>query len=183
MPTMQSPQENSPTSKDSSSRMNPKSQIQTRKWPIALGVCVASGSLLLTGFVVALFLAENRVYFHLTSGRIRQSTVVAGIVVRERVKDTRASAILKKRGNKIGQDDDWVVVSSTSFWQPNSPHYRFHGAASQVDFLCKVLDECKVSKAEYRRVVVKVMKLLKERKVSDAYNAVDAEARRCLNVK
>ena len=86
-------------------------------------------------------------------GRLRQQWSIAGVKLRETEADTWMSRVMAHQGKA-----DWRIARTAYYGNRNSPHYRFHGAISQIRML-EILDQMgALTPAGRREACQKVLK-------------------------
>ncbi len=125
-----------------------------------MGIVPALFALLLLLVSVPLYVGDTR-YVDCRSGRIMREVHIAGLRVRQQIQETEFSRIVAGNGEVNMAAAEWKPYFSRSrFWQPVSPHYRFHSVPHDLDELVAWLRMQERTEEEVRARCLEALRFL-----------------------
>ena len=129
---------------------------------IAVSIPIVAGVFALHPPLLQLLYCEESA-IDISSGRIRERTRIAGFTVRCRVTESWLSMCVEPMGEPA-----WHPVYTSSPGLPWSPHYRFHGAITDLKAAETVFHMFGLGPVEQREIGSRILRLWQENLRDDA---------------
>jgi hypothetical protein len=142
----------------------------TNKWrccliliAIALLFPVLSfGYSFLTGDDVSGYVYRKTISVDIHSGRIMKKTIMCGFTLDHKIEDTLVSRLLQKN-QMIEEIPVWRLDCEFTLFSPRiSPHFRFHGIASELRMFDWIVDWCPLSEESQMLIAIATQKRLND---------------------
>jgi hypothetical protein len=123
---------------------------------------LSSGYSFLTGDDVSYYAYRRIISVDIHSGRIMKKTIMCGFILDQKIEDTTVSRLLQKN-QMIEEIPKWRTDCVFTIFSPRvSPHFQFHGKASEFKMFDTAIDMYLLSEESQLLIAIAMLKWLND---------------------